>query len=83
MAYLVGALFAVDLFWIFGFLVLRILKDVPLGPVDLRAKGDDYRASVEKNLAAQQRLFSLWRNWLIWIAVASFIAAVAIMVTSG
>lgn len=80
MGILVGLLLGLGLFWVVVYLLLRLIKNLPLGTGNLWSKTD--RANNKLAVASQQRLFDAWKR--MWpMALAAVVAAVAIAAMSG
>jgi hypothetical protein len=80
---LITALLAFDFIWVVGLFVLGWLVDVPLGPVNLRAQGEQLHKSAERNIEAQHKLLEFWRRKLRWVALGAFVLAIGLMVVGG
>jgi hypothetical protein len=73
-----GALIGLALVWVVMTLIFRLIKDVPLGPVNIRATGQAYRESEKRNIGAQNRAYRLPRR--LWPAAPGlFVSALIVL----
>jgi hypothetical protein len=81
-AYVAGALLGLAVFWVVACVLARLLKDVPLGPVNIWAKGEEYRKSERRNIEAQNRSYRfILRLWPATLGVLG--AAVILLVIAN
>jgi hypothetical protein len=79
----VVGLLAVAFLWVVGAVLLKVLRDLPLGPVNMRVRGDEYSESVKRNIAAQHRLADFWWRRLWPVPLVCLLVAVVIAATAG
>lgn len=82
MAIVAGFFFAMAMAWVLMVFLLRWIQDVPLGPVNSRARGDAYRLSEQRSIEAQRRLAEFWRTRLWPVALGCFVAGIVLSVLS-
>lgn len=74
-----GMLIGISLTWVMGAFYFKLVQNIPLGPVNLKAKGEEYRESERRVIESQRRFARFWRRRLWPVAVVSFIGAVILL----
>jgi hypothetical protein len=78
-----SALLAFDLLWIVGYVFLRLFVDIPFGPVNVWARGQDFQESVQRNIQSQHRLLAFWRKQMAVVAAVCLVVALGLLIAAG
>ncbi len=70
----------IDIWWLVGLVWYRFVRDLPMGPINPRLKGEAYTQAVQRNIEINYKILHFWRKRLGWIVLVLNIAAFVILV---